>query len=595
MKGFSRFLLRTSKSGPRGSRASAVVLVAASVAFVRCIPNPDTSGLPPYDAGLPSTLEDTGAAIADASFDVTLTPEDAATDAGAPDSGPPVGTITGIVIDYSQGNGRGVVPRAVVSLSAPTAATPPSLPAPVTTDANGLFTITNVPVGLALQVGTTKATDFVNGIAYSSTYLTTTVGAGQIVNVFPVLHEGCYQTWTLDPGTADAGNAPVTLDNATCAGPTVGSHPGAYAAMSFDAAAFKDPLTNLPWNGSIRVEMIPLAYPELANGSPDLSWSVGLPGVASPPGLLGGVQYRVVKSDPGQADDGQLLDLLNRTSDPVSIAVPLFTSPTAPQPLTYWYDTATGGWVASTALPGALTTSPGGVSYVMVPATQLAWWAVVNGTPATTCVTGTVQQAGAPAANVGVRAAGVSYLGTSTAVTSSTGSFCLDVGATAIDGGVAQIAIVPESVFGGIAYAGSQAFSITKAGSGSCAVPGTGTAGCTAIGAPIALAPTASCTSGNVVDAGSLATLDAVLQTPDVAYATTSGIQPSAYVGQVALGTNGAFCALSPPGVLQLRQAGAADCYASLSVLNGSSATVCSAGGCADAGSVSFDCHLPLP
>ncbi len=330
---------------------------------------------PPYDAGGTSFDSSLILPSSEAGLDASIVlPDSASPDTGPEDSGPLLGTLTGLVIDYTQGNGRGVLPGAALSLSIPSGiAVPSPLPSGVTSDANGLFTITGVPAGVALQLTTTKSTDLQQGIAYSTSYVTVTVGAGETTNVFPVVHEGCYQTFVLNPAAGtDAGNQPVTLDNASCLGPlgpTSGERPGAYAAMSFDATAFKDPVTNSLWAQPIRVEMIPLAYPTFGTTSiPDLSWSVGLPGQASPPGLLGAVEYRVVKSDPGQSDDGKDLVLNNPTGDPVTIAVPVYTPPTSAGALTFDYNPATAGWMATSATPGTLQSSAGSVAFVALQA-----------------------------------------------------------------------------------------------------------------------------------------------------------------------------------------------------------------------------------
>jgi hypothetical protein len=594
MKGFSRFW-QGSRVVVRSRARVTFPLVAGLIggAFVRCLPSPDTSGLPPYDGGgFVSTLPDGSFATTDGGLDATIAPVEAGSEDAAVqvEAAPQSGTITGLVIDYSQGNGQGVLPGAIVSVSAPNVATPGTLPPAVTADANGFFTLTNVPAGVALQLGATKPTDLVNGVAYSTTYATVAVGAGQTVTAFPIVHEGCYQTWVLNPGGTDAGNLPVTLDNATCSGPAVGSHPGAYAAMTFDATAFKDPVTNSLWNKSIRVEMIPLAYPYAETGI-DLSWALGLPGTTTPSGLLGAAEYRVVKSDPGNADDGAPLVLNNPASDPVSIAVPIFTSTIGAQAISYSYSTGSGAWAVSTVLPSGVDSSETEVSYVTLQVSQLAWWAVASGPPpATTCVTGTLQQAGAPLPNVLVRAAGASYLGASTGLTNATGTFCLDVAAGGDDAGVA-IKILPEALGGGVSASAGQAIPITTS-TGSCAAPGA--AGCMPLGT-FALTPGVGCVAGGLLDAGALTTLNAVLQLPNLAYATTAGIQPRAYLGQVKIGATGAFCALSPAGDLQLTQPGSANCYADIDVLSGTTATACGAVGCLDAGGVPFYCRGTLP
>ncbi len=210
----------------------------------------------------------------------------------------------------------------------------------------------------------------------------------------------------------------------------------------------------------------------------------------------------------------------------------------------------------------------------------------MNGTPATTCVTGTLQQAGTAAANVLVRAAGVNYLGTSTGQTNAQGSFCLDVTAATLDGGAAQLTFSPEALAGGIPYTATQVFQVSAVSSGSCEVPGSS---CTSLGAAITLTPAVSCLSGTITaDGGPPATLDTTLKlgTTEQAYAAGAGIRNQAYVGQVTVGTNGSFCALSPPGSIVLSSPANASCFApnggvsSLTVPGVTSAASCSAGGC---------------
>ncbi len=591
-----------------GASAPALLLLAAFLRCIpSCIPSPDTSGLPPYDAGIYAE-DSSGSSPAsdDSGLDATIG-SDSGSDGGAPEAAAQLGTVSGIVIDYTEANGQGVVPGAVVSVSFPSTA-PSSLvaPAPVTTDANGLFTIANVPAGVSLQISATKPTDLVNGVAYSTTAIVTTVPAGQTVNVFPILHEGCFQIVALNPDDAGAGTLPVTLQNATCrpGGGSLtglGTRVGAYAAMTFDAASFKDPINGSLWTGSIRVEMIPLAYP--FEQVFDLSWALGLPGAAAPPGLLGAAEYRVVKSDPAGADDGQILALANPANDPVAIAVPVYTGPSG-QALAYSYDTTAEGWKGETATPGPVQMYVYGegqqVAYLMVPVPHLSWWGATNGATPTTCVTGTLQ-AGAPLPNVLVRAAGLSYLGTSTGLTDSTGLFCLDVPATAVDGGTAQIAVYAEALVNGAPYSATPTFQVSPVGGASCA-GAAGVTACASLGAPIGLAPSLTCVSGAVAydDAGGPATLDVTLVNANVAYAQDQGIQSSAYLGQVTLGKDGSFCAPAPPGAsVELVQPTNSSCWAPnddyiivppAAADAGTTAATCAGGGCLDAGPITFGC-----
>jgi hypothetical protein len=583
------------KRFPTGAGALALltILAVGPVAVgVSCIPNPDVSGLPPYDAG--ETAEDTGVFTSgeDSGLDGTIIAQDSGpgTDTGALDAAQPEGSINGVVIDYTQANGRGVVPGATVAVTYPSN---PSLAAPpsVTSDANGLFTIPSVAAGVPLEIGVTKETDLTNAIAYSSSLLVATVDAAQALSVFPVIHEGCFQI----AAVLDAGPQGVNLQNAMCPVSDDGPPSGAYAAITFGPTSFVDP-QGIPWTGNIRVEMIPLAYPS-NDGPPDLSWALGLPTgttAATPAGLLGAVEYRVYTWDPGQTDDGELLSLSTSASaSPVSIAVPVYTAPTATTPLAYSFDPTTGAWSSESATPGEVQMSVGGVQYEMVQVPHLTWWAVANGPTPSTCVTGTLQGA---TGNVFVRVAGGNYLGSAAAVTDTQGTFCVDVNA-ATDGGASQIEIYAGAIEGAVPYGVLSPYAVTSAGGGTCASG----VGCEALGG-IALSPILTCVSGVVginggpPDASPPSPLNAFETFDDVDYAASAGIHSTAYVGQVAVGAGGAVCALAVPnGSIVLSEnpqpsEGCSNNSNPVEVPTGASAPVCSAGGCQDAGSFTIGC-----
>jgi hypothetical protein len=579
-------------------RASLAVVLAPLVA---CIPNPDISGLPPFDGGAEPDVVFTP--TADATIDATLPPAEAGTtDTGVNvDSGPQVATVTGIVVDYTQGNGSGVVPGALVSISAPGT----SAAMTATTDASGLFTIPGVPSRTTLEINVSKSPDFVNGIAYSTTSLVISIPDNQTVNVFPVLHEGCFQTFVLDPAAGvDAGNQPVTLQNATCLSPRT----GAYAAMTFDQASFEDPITHFIWNannGTIRVEMIPLAYPK--NGTaPDLSWAAGLPGAVTPPGLLGAAEYRVYGVNPGQPDK-----LLGVHDSAVTIAVPIYAASSG-TPQAFSYSSSNGAWTQEgAAAPSGAQDAGSQLQYVTVTVPPpiasgvryISWWAATSGATATTCVTGTLLVKGSALANVLVRAGGVNYLGSSTALTNANGLFCLDGITATVGGNGGAIGVAAAAALSGsVVYAGSQTFSVTDLAAGSCAAAADASTSCTALEQPIDLTPTATCVSGTVPnasnEAGVVTTLNATLDfnaTGQFLYAQPAGIRQTAYVGQVTLGDGGAFCALAPPGTnLELVDPASPACRTgSIAVLNGGAALACGAGGCEDAGVNEFGCPQP--
>jgi hypothetical protein len=577
-------------------------LLVAGASLVGCIPNPDISGLPPFDA---STEDAAPIVIPDASIDNTIPPVEAGppTDGGgdvAQDTSVPPGTISGVVFDYTQANGKGVLAGATVTVSVlSSSAVIPT----VTTDANGQFTVPNVPSG-QVQVSVSKATDLTAGIAYSTGIVVTNVPSGGTVNVSPIVHEGCFQTYVL-PGALNAdasANQPVTLQNAQCGGgPGSTTRTGAYAAFQFipTGNSFADcgssgvcTSTSPLYSKVIRVEMIPLAYP--VNGSnQDLSWAVGLPGLVTPPALLGAAEYRVVKHDPGQSDDGQLLGLSSFATNPsgsnfapVAVAVPVYTTPGS-TPAAYSYDALTAqAWTAETATtpfgPEGLGADAGvPVQYELIEVSHLApttWWGLSNGSGTTTCITGSVTGV---SGSVLVRANGDTYLGEATATTS------LDGGTFCVDGvqSTSSVTLYAAAASGAIPISGSTGAATT--GNGTCKTP----SGCFALTSAIALSPNLTCASGDLVagDASVPLTVDVMESFAGLGYAASAGISPNAYLGQAAT-SSGNFCALGfANGTVTLTNPTACGTSSPVSIPLGSSNPTCGTS-CLDAGTLSFNC-----
>jgi hypothetical protein len=464
-----------------------------------------------------------------------------------------------------------------------------TVPSSVTSDANGLFTIPGVPAGVTLQINVSKPTALDpsgNAIApaYSTTSLVATVPAGQTLAVFPVLHEGCFQV--VNP--ADAG-PPVSLVNAQCASPRGGT----YTSMTFGPGSFDDPVANALWTGSVRIEMIPLQYPAFpADAGDDLSWAVGLPGVATPPGLLGAAEYRVVKST-GGSDDGEVLSL--HSGAHVSIAVPVYAGPSG-SASAYSYSTTTGAWTPETPTVSGVQDGGPPVEYVTMQVPHLTWWAATNGATASTCVTGSLQ-AGGPIANALVHGVGSTFLGSSTGVTNSTGTFCLDM---PVGTGGGNVQLFTSAVAGGVVYSGVKTFQVSAFSTGgTCA----SNSGCTAVGA-ITLSPSVTCVSGTITnDDGGAPPPSLAVEIENIStaeYASSSGILNYAYAGQTQIGTGGAFCALAPPGSeIRLTASLSSGCSApkyqgTIPVPNGTGGT-CGGGGCTDAGPLTFSCDLGTP
>jgi hypothetical protein len=89
-----------------GNKALVVLASLASGAGLvsGCIPTPDTSGLPPYDASVAQGFDSSVLNGFDAGEDAPSS-EDAAQDAPATDAPAGSGSITGVVIDFAQGGG----------------------------------------------------------------------------------------------------------------------------------------------------------------------------------------------------------------------------------------------------------------------------------------------------------------------------------------------------------------------------------------------------------------------------------------------------------------------------------------------------------
>jgi hypothetical protein len=294
----------------------------------------------------------------------------------------------------------------------------------------------------------------------------------------------------------------------------------------------------------------------------------------------------------------------------VTIAVPVYTAPTAPQAATYSYNISTASWIAETlpsAVPSGVIDDAGAdqtppIQYVTIQVPHLTWWGVTNGPAPSTasgCVTGTVQvQAGGPLANAFVRSAGVNFLGTSTAQTSSSGVFCLDLAASTEDAG-AGIQLFAEALSAGSAYSATPGFQVAL-GIGSCESGDAGSA-CMPLGA-ITLTPTLTCVSGTLSPTDGVTlppTLDVTLEVAVTESAQNAGIEDLAYIGQTALDAEGGFCALAPPGgEVELVQPGTG-CSApppgdeAILVQGGTGALSCAGGGCVDAGAQTFGCGLP--
>ena len=565
------------------SGASLVLPAAAALALVlagqACIPDPDISGLPPYDGGL-----------LDVTTDVTVTPpSDANTlDVQAVDTGTPVGegggneaaagglvTITGKVVNYTEGKGQGVIPGAVVT-------TADGLHS-ATSDGNGAFTINGIPVSgdksnpTTVILNVTKATDKNLRLAYSSTGITLSLAGTQTVNVFPVLHVGCY---AVIPAANAAQSATIDLTTACASSGT--SRPNAKAALTFKSSSFSAP--NAPNPVNFRVEMIPLSY--AASTPTDLSWAIGLPGAATQPGMIGGAEFRVYDDDTNQE-----LDVAQGAVADVIGTIPLYRAPGQAELPVHpaHYDNASGGWAASTNALNATTfdAGVGGVVTYDVHLDKKGWWGVApTQGPQQACFLGSILQGSTPVRGMLVRAVGENFLGSSTAVTDSTGGFCINVPSTgAPDAGAAKAIVLGGYLdTSGTTFVTATTLATVATAPSSCS---SASPTCTQLG-PIHLQQVGSCSTGTIANAqipnAAAVELQAIpITTPD----NLAGIESSAYVGYAPIADGGAFCAVVPtatgaPYILYDPDSG---CQTSRSPApSGNPVGACGGANCSDAG-----------
>jgi hypothetical protein len=209
------------------------------------------------------------------------------------------------------------------------------------------------------------------------------------------------------------------------------------------------------------------------------------------------------------------------------------------------------------------------------------WWALSNGAAAgSTCVTGTL--AGANGGTL-IRATGSSYLGQTTTTTGADGgAFCLDVSANS------TIQLYAGGLVGAIPSAVLQTQVAVNSGSGSCS---TGT-GCQALDA-LTLAPILTCVSGDISeDGGAPSPLNVNESFPNLTYASSAGIKPTAYLGQTQIGAGNTFCALGVPGGSVYLSDPSSSCGAETgptAVPGNASVPACGAG-CIAAGGLTLSC-----
>ncbi len=455
-----------------------------------------------------------------------------------------------------------------------------------TSNAFGAFTLSGVaagPVLVNVSAPTFKTTSQAAGVAYSTTQLALTVAANQSVSVFPVLHQGCYEV-----GTAQAaGSVSLSDEGISCGAFQPGAQGDLWASISYGATSFTVPSTGELFNGTPRIEIIPIGFPLNSDSATDFTWALGLPGASTPLTTIGAAEFRVVDD----ATNEPLAITANDTSVVATIATWKLASTTTYAP--YAYSATAGSWGPA---PGATLGNAVKEMHGNTPAIntvdlqhveQLGWLSVTSAGAPTTCVTGTITAGGSPAPGVWVHTTGLNYLGASSAVTGSNGTFCLDVAAQAVvDAGVDAGPVPTLGVSAGYVSTGSAFYSLPTTSYPSAATAGaTCASGCAAgsIGT-IALTPfNSTCVSGTApgVSAPTL-TVDLV-NLPVSAAQQRDGMENEAYIGTTTLGDGGAFCAQATNGEITLSDP---SCTSGEITVDAGAAATCGGGGCTSVGQI---------
>jgi hypothetical protein len=595
-----------------GARVAALLVLASlgsgAALLHGCVPDADISGLPPPpDAGPPidASLAD---APNDVALDVSLDHADAG-ETGPNEGGNGQATITGVVLDYTQGAGKGVIPNAKVSTVSLTGSVSTQ------TDKNGFFVL-HVPAGhVVLAVSRTyNPSDPTAQIVYSTTQVVLDVTAGETVNVFPLLHEGCVGRFpNLGAGGLDAG-LDTTLLTATCtrANPLAsGSITKNYVEVSLSSAtALLRSDGTTPFSGTARAEMIPIAFPTVG-ATPDLKWAVGLPGTTTIVDTIGAVEVRVVDDSTGEP-------LKLATGSHATIKTPI-SQPALTQLQGYqgWrYDALNSTWIQDTgASVQSLTERDNNnvtVGILTVSNLNSTWWSITlpnpqsdAGTGTNACFTGTIEvPGGAAAANVWVRAVGLDYVGATSAVTDTKGKFCIDVK------NASHVAIAAGTTGASGTFGGIQPFpgNNQTSNGGSCEPAATG---CIDLGVVTLPQMSGSCVNVNIVsgppvDAGPDAEAGAPPVPPAIVYVeaiaptgeTTAGMVDRAYIGQSTVSGGGA-CAQAAPGTSFQFMDPSTGCLApannqpqpTIDVPASQGAGTCGGTSCFDAGAVVYGCQ----
>ena len=277
-----------------------------------------------------------------------------------------------------------------------------------------------------MLLNVSKPTDQVNSVAYSSTQAVLTLGRRTERSVFPVIHQGCYENVA---SVAASGTVSTTDVGIKCGG--LRERRRRLRRACVGVGAFTDPATGNTYSSSARVELIPIAFPQTLSETTDFTLG------ARPSRYdfahattIGAVEIPVVATSTGADRGGPVnSNLLTVTAANTTITATLNTwelaNTTTYQP--YFFDQTQGKWLPDTsaALAGAKAVT-GFDEVAITKLDHLGWLGITDPSTQTTCVTGSLTAGGAPATNVWVHATGLNYFGTSSTVTASDGTFCLD-------------------------------------------------------------------------------------------------------------------------------------------------------------------------
>lgn len=300
---------------------------------------------------------------------------------------------------------------------------------PVTTDEHGYFAFDGVPADTDVLVSVERASDPAGGSnlrrAWGSTHLTVRVSAGGTTQVYPRIATGCVATVdydaTEDDGGVpdDAGDLPFT----TSVSMSEWCWPYSYIGeIDFQPGGIARS-NNQPFVGTLRVEMVPIATPDINGRLVDGFQAVPGEGRAMVGGTptrletFGAVEYRLYD----EATNEPLKIAANRQAH-IQVEVHREPDTSGGEVYPVWsFDTTGGHWVSE----GNSINS--GNRTVGFKTSHLTWFAAAKAITTSTCLRGTLTGLGQGIAGGSIMAFGSDWGGATHVLPGAGGAFCVDV------------------------------------------------------------------------------------------------------------------------------------------------------------------------